>query len=414
LIQRSFIKNIITLAAGSLMAQVIWFAFSLLLPHFYTPAEFGRFAVFLAVANILAIVAAMRYELAIVLAPVQEVALRLLGLSAAIILAFVVLSTAWGLSFPAGQPHHWPWLYAAAALLGLHSSLHFYLLREGRLADISISKLLFALGASAGQLLLAGIRPDDGLAIGYALGLLPANLFLMAQLRRFPWRFGLQYRFFRALAKQYFSLVKYAIPSQLLNALASNIQPILLLRFFSAQDAGFFFLAYRLVWAPLNLATNAIAQAYFREMAGQLLEAPQRAMALTRQVLSGVIALILVPLSVVLLWAPVLFSWLFGPDWESAGRYAQWMWVLFVGKALFHPISYLAELLNIVRLELVLNVYLTMAAFASMALGLQLGRIDAFILCYSISAGLGYFTFMIVYLWRLHRHTATSRMKNAS
>lgn len=396
------------------MAQVIWFAFSLLLPHFYTPAEFGRFAVFLAVANILSIAVAFRYELAIVLAPAQEAALRLLGLSAAIILAFVLLSAVWGLSFPAWQPHHWPWLYAAAALLGLFSSLHFFLLREGRLADISISKLLFALGASAGQLLLAGIRPDDGLVIGYALGLLPANLFLLAQLRRFPWRFGLQYRFFRALAKQYFSLVKYAVPSQLLNALASNIQPILLLRFFSAQEAGFYFLAYRLVWAPLNLATNAIAQAYYREMAGQLLEAPQRALALTRQVLAGVMAFALLPLSVLLWWAPALFAWLFGPDWESAGQYAQWMWALFAGKALFHPISYLAELLNIVRMELVLNVYLALAAFASIGLGLQLGRIDAFILGYSISAGLGYFAFTLIFFWHLHRHTATSRTKNAS
>jgi O-antigen/teichoic acid export membrane protein len=405
LIQRSFITNILTLAAGSLLAQAVWFAFALVLPRYYGPAEFGSFGVFLSIANILAIAAAFRYELAIVLAPVQEAALRLLGLSIAIILALVALGLASGLLFPAWQPPHWAWLYATAGLLGMLSCLHFFLLREGRMARLSLSKFLFALGASVAQLLLAGSRPDDGLLIGYALGLLPANLFLLAELRRFPWRISLQYSAFSALARQYFSLVQYALPSQLLNAVASNLQPILLLRFFSAQEAGFYFLAYRMVWTPVNLVTNSIAQAYYREMAGLLSAAPAPALALTRQVLAGVAALILLPLGGLLWWAPALFHWVFGPDWEMAGRYVQWMTPLFFGKALFHPISYLAELLDITRLELLLNLYLFAATLVALYFGWHFGRIELFILGYSGSAGLGYVVFAFVFLRRLRQRT---------
>jgi O-antigen/teichoic acid export membrane protein len=405
-LQRKFFQDIAHLALGSLLANLVWFGFSLWLPQLYGPAEFGRFGVFLSIANILAIVAALRYEVVIILPPEREAALQLLGWGVALILGFSLCAVAWGLAMPAWQPWRWPWLYATAALLALYACLHFFLLRESQLIAIGASKFVFALAASLSQLALAGIRPEDGLALGYLLGLLPANLFLLLRLRSYPWRSGLQYQAFRALAARYFSIVKYALPSQLLNALVSNLQPLLLLRFFGAAEAGFYFLAYRLAWAPLNLLTNAIAQAYYREMNQQLAKAPEQALPLTLKMLAGLALLVLLPFLGLLWWAPALFAAFFGPDWAMGGRFLQWMGALFVGKALFHPISFLAELLDITRLELALNLYLFAATLGALYLGWHYGRIDLFILGYSCSAGLGYGVFALLFLKRLRQRAA--------
>jgi len=61
-----FKKNVLTLMAGTTIAQAIPIAISPILTRLYTPEEFGLFALFLAIVSIFGVVATMRYEMAIV------------------------------------------------------------------------------------------------------------------------------------------------------------------------------------------------------------------------------------------------------------------------------------------------------------------------------------------------------------
>ena len=70
-----------TLSIATILGQAVQFLGSLVLTSLYTPPEFGVFAVFLAITILLLPVVCFRYEWAIPIAPSDEEARALLGLS---------------------------------------------------------------------------------------------------------------------------------------------------------------------------------------------------------------------------------------------------------------------------------------------------------------------------------------------
>src|SRR5680860_1336201 len=62
-----FNRNVLTLMTGTGIAQVIPLAITPILTRIYSPEQFGVFALFIAIASSLSIVATGRYELAIML-----------------------------------------------------------------------------------------------------------------------------------------------------------------------------------------------------------------------------------------------------------------------------------------------------------------------------------------------------------
>ena len=62
-----FLMNVLTLMTGTALAQILLIAISPILTRLYTPAEFGTFALFTSLTSAIAVVAAGRYELAVIL-----------------------------------------------------------------------------------------------------------------------------------------------------------------------------------------------------------------------------------------------------------------------------------------------------------------------------------------------------------
>jgi O-antigen/teichoic acid export membrane protein len=72
-----FNKNVVMLFAGTAIAQAIPVAISPILTRLYSPEEFGLFALFFSISNLLGVIATARYELAIVLPKDEEDANKL-------------------------------------------------------------------------------------------------------------------------------------------------------------------------------------------------------------------------------------------------------------------------------------------------------------------------------------------------
>ena len=64
--QNEFIRNLVTLSSGTLIAQAIPMLATLVLSRLYSPSEMGEWGVFSSYASILAVIACLRYENAIV------------------------------------------------------------------------------------------------------------------------------------------------------------------------------------------------------------------------------------------------------------------------------------------------------------------------------------------------------------
>ena len=82
------IKNISILVSGTTIAQLIPIILQPLLRRYFSPEEFGAYAVYLSLIGILFIVASMKYELAIILPEKDKTATNILTLAVLINLVF--------------------------------------------------------------------------------------------------------------------------------------------------------------------------------------------------------------------------------------------------------------------------------------------------------------------------------------
>ena len=82
--QSTYARNVITLMTGTAFAQALPIAVSPILTRLYTPAEFGVFAMYMAIASILGVLVTGRYELAILIPKQDRDAIHIAALSAAL------------------------------------------------------------------------------------------------------------------------------------------------------------------------------------------------------------------------------------------------------------------------------------------------------------------------------------------
>lgn len=117
----STVRSIATLLTGTVASQVIGVITMPILSRIYGPGAFGILAIFLSVSAVVSMVAALRYEYAIVLPEREEDAHRLRQLSTGLVSVISVLTVVatilvFCLSGPANQ-HWWVLLIGVSVFL---------------------------------------------------------------------------------------------------------------------------------------------------------------------------------------------------------------------------------------------------------------------------------------------------------
>lgn len=397
-------RSIIELLSGNVLAQVILVAFALWLPRLYGPAAFGDFALFMAVFNIFTPLAAGRYEMTLVLPESDGKARTLLSLSVLLVMGSFALLLALSPLFPAFIAS-WPrWLLAYTLIACLLGALLYlaqqYLVRLDAFRTLSTSKVLLAAGASLSQLLAFYTLPAYGLIAGYGIGILASLAFLVhARPAILVGRW--EGPALRTAAREYFPVVRYSWPAAALNVVTSNIQPVLLTALFGLTEAGYFFLAYRLLGLPLNALSSAVSSVFYREVVIRLRASSGQACRLTGKVVGIMAGLTLLGFVLFYLAGGALFSWFFGEAWEPAFAYALLLMPFFLGKSLANSISTLAEALGKTRAEFFFSLALLITLLAAALFGKAHDRVEVFLYIYSFGSAAAYLllvTFLIRYV----------------
>jgi len=398
------IRSVFQLLSGNVAAQAIFIAFAIWLPRLYGPAAFGDLALFMAAVNIFTPLAAGRYEMTLVLPESDEQARSLLQLSGWIIagsfLVFLLLSPIF-VYFSAS----WSWgvlaITLAACLLSAFLYLgQQYLVRFGAFATLSVSKVLLAGAASLVQLLAFYTLQNHGLIVGYTVGLLVSLTYVASFRPSSMTKLGSRSDV-RRVAREYFHIVKYSWPGSALNVLAANIQPFILAALFGLKEAGFFFLAYRLLGLPLNALSSAVSGVFYRDVVAHLRQGTGQAYRLSVRIVMMMGGITLAGFLIFFFTGEVLFDWVFGETWRPAYTYALLLMPLFLGKSLVNPISVLAEALGKTRAVLLFSAGTFMELLVAALFGKIDGRVEVFLYIYSIGAAVAYLLLAIF----LIRHT---------
>ena len=336
-------RAVLTLLAGGVLAQALPLLLGPWLTRLYSPADFGLYHLFAAVAANAAVVACARYEFALPLATEAGEAMALRTLCQRLLVVSMALAALGGIGWAIASGQAWPlWLPAAVGALGLVSLATLNATRAQRFRGLAIARVLQHGGGALAQLgaglLQAGVT---GLIVAPIAAALAAVAALgwpgPAQSARAQWL---------AVARLHRSFPILNTPHAFLGALQDTLAVALIAGSLGPAAAGAWGLALRYLKAPATLVGGAVSQALYPRLASAEGAAPgctaaNRALVLRTMALLAALA---APLVAGLWWiGPDLFAWAFGPDWAAAGELARAL-------ALYIGLHFVASPLGVVTL----------------------------------------------------------------
>ena len=312
-------RAVLTLLAGGVLAQALPLLLGPWLTRLFSPAEFGIYHLFAAVAANAAVVACARYEFALPLAADEAEATALRALCQRLLLGSMALAAAAGVAWAALSGHAWPlWLPAAVGALGLVSLATLNATRAQRFRGLAVARVLQHGGGALAQLgaglLQAGVT---GLIVAPSAAVAALGWPGPAQAARAQWL---------AVARLHRSFPILNTPHAFLGALQDTLAVALIAGSLGPAAAGAWGLALRYLKAPATLVGGAVSQALYPRLAPASGEAAGctaagRALVLRTMLFLAALA---APLVAALWWlGPALFTWAFGPDWADAGLLAR-------------------------------------------------------------------------------------------
>jgi len=414
-----FARSVTLLAGGTALGQTITVLASPILTRLYTPEDFGVFGVYASILGIVTVVASLRYEYALPLPEDDETAANTLVLCFVLLMGMTTLSwllvhavgdqiVTWA-NVPGLKPYLW--LIPLGMLgAGTYQILNYWAVRKRAFPRIARTRLSRGVARAALQV---GVGFAHSGPFGLLLGQLAGETAGSISLGLSAWRKdhapfkAVSLQGMRKAGRRYERFPLFSSWADLLGALGLQVPQLLFAAFYGAEVAGWFALGQRVIAAPLNIVVDSVSQVYFGEAARLPKDDPQAMRRLFLK-LTGRLALIgALPVAVICALAPWVFTFVFGPGWETAGRYVQILGLMFAVRfaivPLFHTLSVLErqDLYSIweaARLVLVVG-----GLLAAKALGAS--HIAA-IGVYSLSMLTAY-----LFLWRLVWHALKSSPK---
>src|SRR5690606_10491396 len=332
--ERKFVSQVAALVTGAVIAQAVPILLSPVLTRLYTPEDFAVFALFMSVNGVLAVIAAGRYDEAILLPARDEDAVNVTALAWIVLASVCVLLGAALAFFHSRIPPSWietlrgDWLPLLPLTLFICTSFQILsgwnnrCARFGRLAGSRAAQGVLGGSAQCG-LGYAGLH-GFGLVWGWLLGQIAGLLMLLRYNLPSLWqnRSQVNRRLLGAMAHSYRRFPLLSTWGCLLGNGGSMMALLIVSHTFSATVTGLFSFTLRVLALPLFLISNAISQVLQQRIARLNNENPEMILPYVLRS-AAVLVMIAVPFVIALaLLGTELFAFVFGAAWADAGRYA--------------------------------------------------------------------------------------------
>jgi lipopolysaccharide exporter len=364
---------------GTAIAQFIGFVFTPIISRLYSPADFGVYGSFGVVLSVIIAMVTLQYSQAIMLPKDKEDAINLFFVSCLStvfvgLLCLIVCLTApaflnglmktegvWALAL----------LVIGTVIAGINNSCQAWSVRVKAFKHTSVSQVIRSISTNGAKI---GFGYIDGGAAGLMCSTVLADVSASFNLIRIlvpdilALKSCVQWNRIRRLAKEYIDFPVYSATQNVLNSLSSGMPVLLLTHFYGISIAGAYAFGVSILNVPMGFALSAIRQVLFQK-AG---ETQNRGGSLARlyvKTTAGLFAMAIVPSLILLIWAPQLFSLIFGSQWYMAGELARslviWLSVVFCNL----PAVLFARIIRIQRFVFFYDLTLLCARALTLILG---------------------------------------------
>lgn len=374
----SFTKNVIMITSGAVFAQALSTLLSPVITRLYSPEEYGVLTVYLALLGIINLLGALSYESAIPIADDDEKAFNILILCISILfsvtlsLFLLVIFTGDFLLklFNAEQIIEYKYFIPIGFFLtGLYTVMSQWAFRKKNFKSITSTKYSQSLIGNSSKIGLGFLNIGSvGLIIG---SILSQSAGILSLIRPNIKEFNnllkkVDYKKIKSLAMRYIAFPLYTAPGLFVLSASGQLPTIFMSSLYGTGIVGLYGLARGITFLPMTIVGKSIQDVFYGEAASIGRANPIRIKELSNKLLKKLILLVSLPVIVLVLFGPLLFSIVFGADWEIAGVFARILSIEVFFHFIFHPISSVFSifeqqkksfLLYVSRLVLVLCVF---------------------------------------------------------
>jgi len=369
----------VKVSSSTLTGQVIGLIVTPVLSRIYTPADFGIFQLFISIVGIIAPVACLSYYYAIILPEKNEDAANVVILCLFLIAATSFVTTVI-LFFFIGTFEHYmnapgfsiylPLLPLALIFSGYAYIFGFWASKReqyGSVAKANVISTFTGKGFSIGYGFL-GPSPF-GLILGSIIN--DATIVVILVKKAFSdlsLFYHTSYAKIKEMMIRYKKFPQYSLGADLAGSVSVQFIPFALAFNFPAAVIGYYSMAYMILRLPIRLIGNAIGTVFFQEASVEKNNTGE-IKAVVKTVYARLISFGIFLCLILMIAGPQIFAFIFGPQWETAGFYAQILAPCFFVSFIAFPLGFVYQVLEKQSINLWFNVCL----FVSSAIVLIIG-----------------------------------------
>ncbi len=199
------------------------------------------------------------------------------------------------------------------------------------------------------------------------------------------------------------NLIKYLLPSNIINGLANNLMPILILSFFGPEKAGIYFFSFKILATPLFLISSSVSQVYFKESIELTKKEDGSLFKMTKKVVGLNILLMSCFLLLINTIGIYFLEYFFEDQWSNLRTYLIILSFLIITRSSFNPISSLIVVLDKNKIGLLFNSYLFVVNLIAIYVGTLYHQILYTVIVLSLFSGMGYLVLLNYFLNQLKK-----------
>jgi len=402
-----FIRNLFVVMSGTAGAQLIGFMMNPIISRLFSPAEFGIFGSFNSILSIATAAVTLNYSQAIILPREDHRAINLLILSFSGTLFIAVGLLLLSICMPAfildlmKSSNGWflVLLVIATILTGLNESLQAWCVRVKAFKNLASSQVIRSVASNGSQSAL-GLWKGNAffLVSGMIFGELLASFYLTRSVLQdlVKWGREISWQGMKELGREYRDFPLYGGSKDIMNAVSMGLPVLLLSQYYGLAVAGAYAFGVRIIQIPMGFITRSLRPVLFQK-ASESHNQGERLFPLYLKSTAGLFTAALIPMLFFFRWAPDIFVWIFGAEWQTAGEFAKWLllWLVLVFSGL--PSVLFARITRIQGQLFVFEVVLLVSRTLVLILGgIYLHDLDTIILFSLTSAGLNIIFILIV------------------
>jgi O-antigen/teichoic acid export membrane protein len=395
-----FYRAVLTMMTGTLAAQALPLLVSPLLTRLYKPAEYGIYATFMLVAYSLSVLAAGRYEFAIMLPEDERDAFNVAGFClvvasgvAAAVLAVVVVMRLTGVDAGARLDRYLFALPPMVLVMSAYQTLTCWVIRKQQFRRLALANVSRAFVTAAANIAFGVMAFRGGLIVSTLLGQTIATLALAVYVWQDP---ALSVRNLRtsrmvALMKEHRSFPLFTLPADLMSYGSTQL-PV---AFFDPTSAGVFTFVQTVINTPLSLAAGSVLDA-FKERATRDYRERGEFHGILVSLMKSLSALAVAPMLVLAVWGTPIFATVFGEAWRPGGHVARILAIMYLFKFVASPLSYSYYIVGKQREDFILHVYIIASTALILAVGVRwLHDVDLTLIAFSVNYALFYVLYLV-------------------